>query len=109
MDEAATISAIDLSLPDLVRILGNVGVVHGFYDLVLRAWAPPFGLSEFALRVPRLIAVGLAAELMVAIGRRIGNEGRRSSEETLGYRAGERFDGTGTSVVRLVRDGVAGS
>jgi mannosyltransferase len=73
VDEAATISAIDRSLPDLFRMLGNIDAVHGFYYLLIRGWATLFGLSEFALRVPSLLAVGVAAGLVVAIGRRIGS------------------------------------
>ncbi len=73
MDEAATISAIDRSLPDLVRMLGNIDAVHGFYYLLMRGWAALFGLSEFALRLPGVLAIGVAAGLVVAIGRRIGS------------------------------------
>ncbi|WP_104165864.1 glycosyltransferase family 39 protein [Arthrobacter sp. SX1312] len=73
VDEAATISAIDRSLPDLFRMLGNIDAVHGFYYLLVRGWAALFGLSEFALRSPSLIAIGVAAGLVVAIGRRIGS------------------------------------
>lgn len=73
VDEAATISAIDRSLPDLFRMLGNIDAVHGFYYLLMRGWATLFGLSEFALRLPSLLAVGVSAGLVVAIGRRIGS------------------------------------
>ena len=73
VDEAATISAIDRSLPDLFRMLGSIDAVHGFYYLLMRGWAALFGLSEFALRLPSLIAIGVAAGLVVAIGRRIGS------------------------------------
>lgn len=72
VDEAATVSAIDRSLPDLIRMLGIIDAVHGFYYLLLRGWAALFGVSEVALRLPSLLAVGVAAGLVVAIGRRIG-------------------------------------
>lgn len=72
MDEAATVSAIDRNLPDLIRMLGIIDAVHGFYYLLLRGWAALFGVFEVALRLPSLLAVAVAAGLVVVIGRRIG-------------------------------------
>jgi mannosyltransferase len=74
-DEAATISAVDRSLPDLVRMVGNIDAVHGCYYFFMHLWTSIFGLSEVSLRVPSLLAVSVSAGMVAAIGRRIGSAG----------------------------------
>ncbi len=73
VDEAATISAVDRTFPDMMRMLGNIDAVHGFYYLLMYGWTSLFGLSELSLRLPSLLAVALAAGLLAAIGRRLGS------------------------------------
>ncbi|MHA7180072.1 glycosyltransferase family 39 protein [Arthrobacter sp. MDB2-24] len=72
VDEAATVSAIDRSFPDLLRMLGNIDAVHGFYYILMYGWSSTFGMSELSLRFPSLLAIALSAGLITAIGRRIG-------------------------------------
>ncbi|WP_026548860.1 glycosyltransferase family 39 protein [Arthrobacter sp. Br18] len=71
VDEAATISAVDRSLADMMRMTQSIDAVHAFYYLLINAWTAVFGLSETSLRVPSLLAVSAAAGFLVAIGRRL--------------------------------------
>lgn len=74
-DEAATISATDRTLPQLAELVEHVDSVHAAYYLAMRGWTALFGFSEFAVRAPSAIAVGLAAALLVILGRRLWDTG----------------------------------
>ena len=68
-DEAATISAATRSIPELWRMLGNIDAVHGLYYLLMRAWLSVFPATEFWVRAPSCLAVGIAAAGVVVLAR----------------------------------------
>jgi mannosyltransferase len=68
-DEAATISAGSRSLPELWRLLGNIDAVHGLFYLLMHGWLTVFPATEFWLRLPSCLAVGVAAAGVVVLGR----------------------------------------
>lgn len=70
-DEAATLSAIRRSLPDLTAMLGSVDAVHGGYYFLLYPWSRLWGYSEIAVRLPSVIGVALSAVLMVELGKKL--------------------------------------
>jgi len=74
-DEAATQTAATRSLPHLWQMLQNIDAVHGTYYFLMHFWILAFGTSNFSLRVPSMIAVGIACAGVVVLGRKLG--GRR--------------------------------
>ncbi|PZE66027.1 glycosyltransferase family 39 protein [Curtobacterium sp. MCBD17_021] len=83
-DEAATVTSAQRSWPQLWAELHTVDAVHGLYYALMHAWFWLVGYTPFTLRLPSALAVGVAAGLVVALGRRLG--GRR-----LGITAGIVF------------------
>jgi len=71
-DEAATLSATQRSLPEMVRMLGHVDAVHALYYLMMWPLAHLFGTSELVMRLPSAIAIAVAAFGVALIGRRLG-------------------------------------
>src|SRR5438105_14692105 len=67
-DESATLSATDRSIPQLLRMLGRVDAVHGFYYLLLWPLVHFIGTREFETRLPSAIAMAAAALGIAAIG-----------------------------------------
>jgi mannosyltransferase len=74
-DEAATQTAATRSLPHLWQMMQNIDAVHGTYYFLMHFWILAFGTSNFALRAPSMIAVGVACAGVAVLGRRLG--GRR--------------------------------
>ncbi|HEY4459882.1 MAG TPA: glycosyltransferase family 39 protein [Pseudonocardiaceae bacterium] len=70
-DEAATLDAESRSVPALLHMLTNVDAVHGAYYLFMWPIVHAFGTSEFALRLPSLLAMTAAAVGVAALGRRL--------------------------------------
>ncbi len=70
-DELATWSATTRSLGHLWGLLGNVDAVSGAYYVFLHGWTAVFGDSPVALRTPSVLAVGVAAGLTAALGKRL--------------------------------------
>jgi mannosyltransferase len=70
-DEAATLSAVRRSFPDLLAMLGSIDAVHGAYYILMFGWTRIFGFSELAVRLPSLIAIAVSAVLMVELGRKL--------------------------------------
>ncbi|MBT2501568.1 glycosyltransferase family 39 protein [Curtobacterium sp. ISL-83] len=83
-DEAATVTSAQRSWGQLWAELHNVDAVHGLYYALMHVWFWLVGYTPFTLRFPSALAIGLAAGLVVALGRRLG--GRR-----LGITAGLVF------------------
>ncbi|WIA99436.1 glycosyltransferase family 39 protein [Curtobacterium sp. MCBA15_012] len=83
-DEAATVTSAQRSWPQLWAELHSVDAVHGLYYAMIHAWFWLVGYTPFTLRFPSALAIGVAAGLIVALGRRLG--GRR-----LGITAGLVF------------------
>ena len=70
-DESATLAAVHRSFPQLVRMLGNVNVVHGAYYALIWVVVRIGGSGEFALRLPSAIAMAITAALVTILGRRL--------------------------------------
>src|SRR5215469_16459309 len=70
-DESATLSAAGRSIPQLLRMLGRVDAVHGFYYLLLWPVVHFAGTREFDTRLPSALAMAAAALGIAAIGRRL--------------------------------------
>ena len=69
-DESATISAsAGRSLPDLWRMLGHIDAVHGLFYLLMHGWLSIVPPTEFWLRVPSCLAVGIAAAGVVVFAK----------------------------------------
>ena len=72
-DEAATVTAVRRSLPEMIRMLGHVDAVHGAYYLLMWPLAQVFGTTEFIMRLPSAIAMAAAAFGIAVTGRRLGS------------------------------------
>ncbi|MGN8048981.1 glycosyltransferase family 39 protein [Curtobacterium sp. 22159] len=71
-DEAATVTSAQRSWAQLWAELHNVDAVHGLYYALMHVWFWLVGYTPFTLRFPSALAVGVAAGLVVALGRRLG-------------------------------------
>jgi mannosyltransferase len=70
-DEAATLAAVRRPFGDMIRMLGTVDAVHGAYYIVAWVVVRLFGTGEFALRLPSVFAMAVAALFVAAIGSRM--------------------------------------
>jgi mannosyltransferase len=70
-DEGATLSAVHRSIPELLRMLGTVDVVHGAYYLLMWVVVRLAGSSELAVRFPSAVAMAVTAGIVTALGRRL--------------------------------------
>jgi mannosyltransferase len=70
-DEAATISATQRSIPQLLRMLSNIDAVHGPYYLFMWFVVRLGGTGELATRLPSALATVIATVGVVAIGGRL--------------------------------------
>jgi mannosyltransferase len=71
-DEAATVSSATRSWPQLWAELGNVDAVHALYYAIMHVVFDVVGYSPLSLRMPSAIAVGIAAALVLILGRQLG-------------------------------------
>jgi mannosyltransferase len=72
-DEAATQTAATRSLAQLWQMMHNIDAVHGTYYAFMHFWIIAFGTSNFAMRVPSMLAVGVATAGVVVLGKRLGS------------------------------------
>ncbi|MFJ2439631.1 hypothetical protein ACIOWG_04035 [Streptomyces sp. NPDC087658] len=70
-DEAATWQVAERSTGDIVRMVGNVDVVHGLYYLFMHGLFACFGPGTATLRLPSVLAMAVAAACVAAIGYRL--------------------------------------
>jgi mannosyltransferase len=70
-DEAATMSAAQRPLGNLIRTLGNIDAVHGAYYLLIWVMVRLGGTGELVTRLPSAVAMAGAAAAVAAIGRRL--------------------------------------
>ncbi len=71
-DETATLAAVHRSFPQLIRMLGNVDVVHGaYYVLIWLVVRVLGGSSELIVRLPSALAMAGAAYVITLLGRRL--------------------------------------
>lgn len=73
-DEVATRWAALLSLRNLAHLLNNQDAVHGFYYLLMHAWAA-LGSSPEVLRIPSVAAMTVAVVLVAVLTRRLTGSG----------------------------------
>lgn len=72
-DEAATITSATRSVSQLWAMLHNIDAVHGPYYLFMHYWIDVFGISAWSIRLPSLLAVGVAAAGTVVLARQLAN------------------------------------
>jgi mannosyltransferase len=72
-DEAATQTAATRPLGQLWQMMHHIDAVHGAYYAFMHFWILAFGTSNFALRAPSMIAVGVACAGVVVLGKRLGS------------------------------------
>jgi len=70
-DEAATISAAQRPLGNLLATLGNIDAVHGAYYLLIWVMVRLGGTGELVTRLPSTLAMAGAAAAVAALGRRL--------------------------------------
>ena len=67
-DEAATVSAVTRTWPQLGAMLQNVDVVHALFYSTMKVWLDLVGISTLTLRAPSVLACGIGAALVVVLG-----------------------------------------
>jgi mannosyltransferase len=70
-DETATVVAARLPVPQLIRLVHHVDLVHAIYYLFMHGVVDLLGVSAVAIRLPSVVATVLAAAGTAAIGRRL--------------------------------------
>src|SRR3954452_14312354 len=69
-DEATTFTVATRSVHQILAVLGNIDLVHGAYYLLMHVWMLP-GAGEVWMRVPSVLAMGVAAGATAALGTRL--------------------------------------
>ena len=70
-DEGATLLAVHRSFPQMIRMLGNVDVVHTEYYALIWAVSRVVGSGELAARAPSAVAMAVAAGGVTLLGQRL--------------------------------------
>jgi mannosyltransferase len=70
-DEGATLLAVHRSFPQLLRMLGNVDVVHSEYYALMWVVTRLGGSSELVARAPSAVAMAVAATGVTLLGQRL--------------------------------------
>ena len=70
-DEGATLLAVHRSFPQMIRMLGNVDVVHTEYYALIWAVTRLAGSAELAARAPSAVAMAVAAGGVTLLGQRL--------------------------------------
>jgi len=70
-DEGATLLAVHRSFPQLIRMLGNVDVVHTEYYALIWVVSRLAGSGELAARAPSAVAMAVAAGVVTLLGQRL--------------------------------------
>lgn len=87
-DEAATISGAQRPFGSILSLTLHQDAVHGPYYLLMHAVIAVGGTSETALRLPSLIAMGLAAGLTAVLARRLACVAGLAAPDVVGLLAG---------------------
>jgi mannosyltransferase len=74
-DEAATMSAAQRPLGNLLRTVGNIDAVHGAYYLLIWVMVQIGGAGELVTRLPSAVAMAGAAAAVAGLGRRLISPG----------------------------------
>jgi mannosyltransferase len=72
-DEGATLLAVHRSYPQMLRMLGNVDVVHTAYYSLIWVVTRVAGSSEVAVRAPSAVAMAVAAAGVTLLGQRLAS------------------------------------
>jgi mannosyltransferase len=72
-DEGATLLAVHRSFPQLIRMLGNVDVVHTEYYALIWVVTRLAGSGELAVRAPSAVAMAVAAGGVTLLGQRLAS------------------------------------
>ncbi len=72
-DEGATLLAVHRSFPQLIRMLGNVDVVHTEYYALIWVVTRLGGSGELAARAPSAVAMAVAAAGVTLLGQRLAS------------------------------------
>ena len=70
-DEGATLLAVHRSFPQMIRMLGNVDVVHTEYYALIWVVSRLAGSSELAPRAPSAVAMAVSAGVVTLLGQRL--------------------------------------
>jgi mannosyltransferase len=87
-DEAATISGSQRPLSAIMALTLHQDAVHGAYYLLMHVVIGIGGITETALRLPSLVAMGLAAGLTAALGVRLADTSGLPAPKLVGLLAG---------------------
>ena len=68
-DEGATVTATQRTWGELWHLLHNIDAVHGLYYFMMKPWLDVAGVSAVVVRLPSLIAVGLAVAFTYLMSR----------------------------------------
>ncbi|NIJ05538.1 glycosyltransferase family 39 protein [Frigoribacterium faeni] len=68
-DEATTLQAARLPLPELLAFVDQRDLVHGAYYLFMHLWTGLLGESTFVTRLPSAVAVGVSAAGVLVLVR----------------------------------------
>ena len=71
-DEAATFEVSQRTIPQILAMVHHVDVVHAAYYLAMHVWMSVGG-GEVWMRIPSLVASGVSAGLVAALGTRLVN------------------------------------
>ncbi|WP_423922936.1 glycosyltransferase family 39 protein [Frigoribacterium sp. 2-23] len=72
-DEAATVTSATRSWGELWRLIQSVDIVHATYYAFMHVWFDVFPYSPISLRMPSVFATGIAAALVVVLGKVLVN------------------------------------
>ena len=70
-DEGATLLAVHRSFPQMIRMLGNVDVVHTEYYALIWMVSRLAGSGELAARAPSAVAMAVSAGVVTLLGQRL--------------------------------------
>ena len=70
-DEGATLLAVHRSFPEMLRMVGNVDVVHTAYYSLIWVVTRLAGSGEVAVRAPSAVAMAVAAAGVTLLGQRL--------------------------------------
>ena len=87
-DEAYTLATAQRSFGQIFALLLHVDAVHGPYYLGMHVVVGVLGTSETALRLPSVLATGLAAGITAALGQRLAGMTRLPAPGVTGLLAG---------------------
>lgn len=74
VDEAATLSIANRSIPQMKHLFDASEAAHGLYFYFMHFWFDIFPVNEFTARLPSSLAVGIAAAGIVVLARQLSTQ-----------------------------------